>query len=377
MIRTPPDILITNYSMLNVMLMRDREQPIFEKTCEWLERDEAAHFTLVVDESHTYRGTQGSEVSLVIRSLLSRLGLEPDDPRLRCIATSASMAGHEALEFLEEFFGVPRSTFSIESGVPRPIAEPTQFDPEQLTPDREAPAGLDEAIAAACQTQNGHRATRVSELADRLIRSDDESERGRAFGDALSHIARHPERRAGIPLRSHHFVRLVRGMWACSSPTCTAVQADSEEADGRAVGKLFNRPVARCDCGARVLELLYCMQCGEESLGGFLVDADETERYLSALPAVAAASQKPVFARSTSEYAWYSPFRRTSEADWQHTLRDLTFGFSFVPAELDPQLGLLRLETLEPTGLAMRVRAPEGIAGRRADTGAPGAMPSL
>lgn len=360
MIRTPPDILITNYSMLNVMLMRDREQTIFEQTREWLEQDEAAHFTLVVDESHTYRGTQGSEVALVIRSLLRRLGLEPDDPRLRCIATSASMAGDEAREFLEQFFGVPRSTFRLESGVPRPIAELRQFEPEQLTPDAPAPLGLDEAVAAACHGTNGHKATRVSVIADRLVQSDDEGERARAFVGALGHIANHPDQRAGIPLRSHHFVRLVRGMWACSSPTCPAVPTDLGLAGGRAVGKLFNRPVARCDCGARVLELLYCMQCGEESLGGFLVDADETERYLSALPAAAAASQKPVFARSTSEYAWYSPFRRTSEAGWRHQFRDQVFGFSFVPAELDPQLGLLRLETLEPTGLAMRVRIPDG-----------------
>ena len=48
--------------------------------------------TLVVDELHLYRGTQGSEVAMVIRNLLMRLGLEPDSPQLRVIGTSASLA---------------------------------------------------------------------------------------------------------------------------------------------------------------------------------------------------------------------------------------------------------------------------------------------
>ena len=38
MVATPPDILVTNYSMLNVMLMREREEPLFERTAEWLAR---------------------------------------------------------------------------------------------------------------------------------------------------------------------------------------------------------------------------------------------------------------------------------------------------------------------------------------------------
>ena len=42
MIRTPPDILITNYSMLNVMLMRDHEDELFEKTAAWLRADPKA-----------------------------------------------------------------------------------------------------------------------------------------------------------------------------------------------------------------------------------------------------------------------------------------------------------------------------------------------
>jgi len=81
-IETPPDILITNYSMLNVMLARDSENKIFDATAEWLKEDKDHRFTLIVDELHTFRGTPGTEVALVIRSLLNRLGLDRKSTRL-------------------------------------------------------------------------------------------------------------------------------------------------------------------------------------------------------------------------------------------------------------------------------------------------------
>ncbi len=61
----PPDIMITNYSMLNIMLMRSIEDGIFRSTRDWL--DEPGHperqFFLIVDELHSYRGTPGTEVA--------------------------------------------------------------------------------------------------------------------------------------------------------------------------------------------------------------------------------------------------------------------------------------------------------------------------
>jgi DEAD/DEAH box helicase domain-containing protein len=58
-----PDILITNYSMLNIMLMRGVETTIFDHTRSWLQADPSHLFHLVVDELHTYRGTPGTEVA--------------------------------------------------------------------------------------------------------------------------------------------------------------------------------------------------------------------------------------------------------------------------------------------------------------------------
>jgi len=61
----PPDVLITNYSMLNIMLMRDIETSIFDLTRQWLSDDPSNIFHLVVDELHSYRGTPGTEVGYI------------------------------------------------------------------------------------------------------------------------------------------------------------------------------------------------------------------------------------------------------------------------------------------------------------------------
>jgi|TARA_R110001583_G_scaffold44599_6_gene141440 Lhr-like helicase len=120
---TPPDILITNFSMLSIMLIRDKEQGIFDQTRKWLGESDENVFYLVLDELHSYRGTAGSEISYTIRWLLSHIGLHPTHKQLRIICTSASLEGDELQQgydptFLSEFFGTPVKSnfFSIISG---------------------------------------------------------------------------------------------------------------------------------------------------------------------------------------------------------------------------------------------------------------------
>ena len=162
MIAAPPDVLVTNYSMLNAMLMREVEQPMFDATARWLRASAANVLTLVVDELHLYRGTQGSEVAMVIRNLLMRLGLEPDSPQLRVIGTSASLAGHdEGLRYLQEFFGVPKASFAVVPGKTRDLGEPVRLDRAAIlagrdrTPPPVPAAELSRAVALACWDERG------------------------------------------------------------------------------------------------------------------------------------------------------------------------------------------------------------------------------
>jgi Lhr-like helicase len=90
---TPPDILVTNQSILNAMLVREVDAPILDQTRDWLMNDPDARFYLVLDELHLIRGSAGAEMAGLIRILLERLGLlQPGHAhKLRILASSASL----------------------------------------------------------------------------------------------------------------------------------------------------------------------------------------------------------------------------------------------------------------------------------------------
>jgi hypothetical protein len=113
---TPPDILLTNYKMLDQLLLRHADQGLWRKSATSLQY-------LVLDEFHTYDGAQGTDVAMLLR----RLGLAlkshwaPDDPNIRdedCarplgritpVATSATLGDKGdpgvMLEFAHTVFG--------------------------------------------------------------------------------------------------------------------------------------------------------------------------------------------------------------------------------------------------------------------------------
>jgi hypothetical protein len=83
----PPDILLTNYVMLELILTRPEERKTLVNAAQGLK-------FLVLDELHTYRGRQGADVSMLVRRV--REALHAD--HLQCIGTSATLAGAGSLE---------------------------------------------------------------------------------------------------------------------------------------------------------------------------------------------------------------------------------------------------------------------------------------
>ncbi|MGD9933419.1 MAG: DEAD/DEAH box helicase, partial [Dehalococcoidia bacterium] len=364
MIKAPPDIMVTNYSMLNVILLRGREQPMFEATAQWLRSDPSHVFTLVVDELHTYRGTEGTEVALVVRNLLRRLGLEPGSPQLRCVGTSASLTPGAAgsLEYLEGFFGVDRANFAIIPGAPRrgvasKVLSRAKYQAlAALPPDQERDAALREArreddlainIASACMSDGATRATRLSVVSERAFGCPP-IEGDSAMDAVLQALAGAEASEEVIPLRAHLFARNVRGMWACANPGCDRVPAEWRS-PGRAIGRLFLNPANTCSCGGRVLELLYCDQCGEISLGGYVVDASADDCwYLGAGEAELPGSSSPlVNHRRYGSYMWFAPGLTDPPPDnadgaWTHKGPAGTTVFRFARGDFDHSLGVLQ-----------------------------------
>lgn len=127
--QTPPDILITNVSMLSIMLMRLEEQDMLNATHDYFTQNPNAVFHLVVDELHLHRDTAGAEVAYLLRMFLDRIGVPPmklingtlqPNPQLRIYASSASIDSNPQ-KYLEDFFGVYDPThaanqFEIQTG---------------------------------------------------------------------------------------------------------------------------------------------------------------------------------------------------------------------------------------------------------------------
>jgi ATP-dependent helicase YprA (DUF1998 family) len=193
---TPPDILITNYSMLNIMMMRSIENNIFEQTREWLA--EPGHpereFFLIIDELHAYRGTPGTEVAYILRLLLYRLGLTPDSPKLRIVTTTASLENNaEGRAFLREFFGRDRFKF-INGQQKRPEVPSTHLSSYQKAFEEFAQSVQPNPLQGAPEPAQFD--SEMNQLAS-LLRLPKSSERGyQRLGEALK------KQKAGDALRA-------------------------------------------------------------------------------------------------------------------------------------------------------------------------------
>ena len=86
LLANPPDIILTNYVMLELILTRVKELRFLQN---------AALRFLVLDELHTYRGRQGADVALLVRRVRNRLASKEG---MQCVGTSATLATSEYYE---------------------------------------------------------------------------------------------------------------------------------------------------------------------------------------------------------------------------------------------------------------------------------------
>lgn len=306
---TPPDILITNYSMLNIMLMRKAEVDIFEKTRKWLQESPDHIFHLIVDELHTYRGTTGTEVSYLIKVFLDRLGLTPDSPQVQFLASSASMQDNEQTkDYLSEFFGVKRENFDnrfcLISNPEQPkVEKPTVALPEEelyiyatnTSPDNEKVLmrkldcdsfseitkkyQLDKWLKFGMSVDGRIVAQDIYEIIDNLKL---DKNKGEGILEALSKVLCNSKESGNyvLPLREHLFFRNINGLWSCSNPDCSCVKSKYKFRQ-RTIGKMYKRPRNICDCGSNILEIIVCESCGEVYQGGYLVRNSDKRSFLS------------------------------------------------------------------------------------------------
>ena len=114
----PPDILLTNYKMLDFLLIRPKDQPLWQFNKPGMLR------YLVVDELHSFDGAQGTDLACLIRRLRDRLGAGDE---LACVGTSATIgsgASSKLLEYASDVFATP---FDAEAVVEEDRLSPQEY----------------------------------------------------------------------------------------------------------------------------------------------------------------------------------------------------------------------------------------------------------
>lgn len=289
---TPPDILITNYSMLNVMLMRSDEDSIFESTKNWLKESKDNVFHIVIDELHSYRGTSGTEVSYLIKLLLNKIGLTPDSDQVQFLCSSASMQESERVKkFISGFFGISESKYENKFKIIKdnrlidttPVLN--KIDPIlciglESKSDEERELFFEENNLLATLQKLIDKPKEIDAIFSNLFIGNNFETNLKAIESILTALTFLKDEKKNVKQsqRAHYFFRNIDGLWACANSKCSEVE-EKYNFPTRNVGKLYRRPQSRCECGSHILEALTCRQCGEIFFNGWVSEQEPHKIY--------------------------------------------------------------------------------------------------
>lgn len=138
----PPDILLTNYVMLELMLTRPEERRFLQQHAKSLQ-------FLVLDELHTYRGRQGADVAMLVRRVRELTG---SGSTLQCVGTSATMSSGTTIATQQEDVSAVASRIFGTTIAPQRVIVETLV---RATTDRDPqPAALADASKIRGQVEN-------------------------------------------------------------------------------------------------------------------------------------------------------------------------------------------------------------------------------
>lgn len=304
--RTPPHILLTNYAMLEYLLLRPRDMELFAAV------DSGGTWKfIVVDEAHVYDGASGAEVGLLLRRLRDRVAR---GRTVQAIATSATVGTDVvgAAAFASRLFGVPFSDGSLTPpdvftaqrasydqthhlwGHFTPTEFSTKSEAELLTIARSRGSGAN-SFADALATETtldlvrsiaSERPATVGEIARRV------SPDGALTGTDITKIvgfgaATHtPDREPILSAKYHLFTRATEGAFLCLS----------ESGPHTTLSRHEDCP----QCGWSMFEMAACQNCG----GIYITGTQEIEGATRRLTPKSGDSQ---------QVAWYSIMRLSDE----------------------------------------------------------------
>lgn len=288
--KEPPPLLVTNATMLEYMLVRAQDAPIIDQSkgkLQWI----------VLDEAHTYIGSQAAELTLLLRRVLLAFDVKPE--QVRFIATSATIGDDKAAEKLRDFLasmaGVDHANVHVIQGKRR-IPELKGGDQSYRNASFHELEAIDSAqtrYQALCANTKAQqiRGAFISSSGQTIARKlsdirqviNESSENTLKWLDLLTSAF---DEEAGnlpfLPLRLHLFHNTLPGLWACSDPECPEKQNTALASPEWPFGKVYTEQRQHCLCGAPVYEIRTCNECNTTFLWSELSERNGAYRLVQA-----------------------------------------------------------------------------------------------
>ena len=262
--QTPPQVLFTNPTMLNYMLVRAEDKTILEKSqgkLKWI----------LLDEAHTYTGSSAAELSLQLRRVLDAFGVTVD--QVNFAVTSATIGDEKdpatqmkLKTFVSQLTGKPIDSIVIIGGkriIPDMDNSTAQSEIAKINEKFDCNIRLSD-IERLRKQLNSTAVLTTKDIAKQLDRNiSKNTEKSLELIDALANKVEGLNSTDGsaialLPSRAHFFIRSISGVYACVNPECS-----HHKKHRLGVGSLTTYQNTNCPtCKSKLLEIATCPSCG-------------------------------------------------------------------------------------------------------------------
>lgn len=276
---TPPNILFTNPSMLEYILVRNKDVNLLknsEGTLRWI----------LLDEAHTLTGSSAAEMALLIRRIVD--AFKVDVNQLRFAITSATVGNVEDTQnqlklFMANLCGISEDKIKVISGrrVLSPKLEPASHSIKQFIDlkNTSSPEALIE-VQKLREDILLNNALTLSNIGKRF--HFDNIDKQLELLDRLSE--RTVDGKSILPIRGHFFARGIGGVYVCTNELC---DEHKDILPSTALGTMTIIAGTACKCGSPLLELAACRSCGNQLLEGEkMIDRKTGEEFIRMVSAV-------------------------------------------------------------------------------------------
>ncbi len=242
----PPQVLFTNPTMLEYMLVRDKDTQLLQNSrgkLRWI----------LLDEAHTLTGSKAAEIALLIRRVIDAFDVDVENIRFAVTSATVGNGNDDALkQFMADLCGIKIESIEIING--RRILP--EFDKELIN-NQPIPTQKILELRNSLYQNTCLDSDSISEI----IEITDLNDQLNCI-DVLAEISDNGQ--PVLPVRGHFFARNINGVFSCTNPNCNI----HTQIPSFLYGTLTTIAKKNCNCGYPLLELISCKNCGTYMLEG-------------------------------------------------------------------------------------------------------------